>query len=211
MGLHAVTLQTIDGLALQGDLALPDASDPWAAVVVAHPHPLYGGDRHNPVVTTMVNALAGAGVAALRFDFRGVGASEGTHDEGNGERLDVAAALDALLDTVGDDVPLVAAGYSFGSVVALNVTDARLAGWLAVAPPLGRLGGAPLAGPDHRPKHLVVAQHDQFCPPDAADAASEGWPATTRTVVAMADHFLAAGLRTVGAETVAFVSRLAGR
>lgn len=205
-----IRLETTDGLTLWGDRHGPDG-EPWAAAAVAHPHPLYGGDRHNPVVTTVARALCAAGVAVVTFDFRGVGRSEGTHDEGRAERLDLLAALAAATDGLPDEVPLVAAGYSFGAVVALQVTDERLAGWLAVAPPLGRMGGAPAAGPDARPKHLVVAQHDQFCPPDAADAASAGWPATTRTVVAMADHFLAAGLRTVGAEAVAFVSRLAGR
>jgi alpha/beta superfamily hydrolase len=204
-----VTLHTADGLTLSGDLWLPDG-EPWAATVVAHPHPLYGGDRHNPVVQAVARALAAAGVAVVTFDFRGVGASAGTHDEGRNERLDLAAALETAADAV-DDVPLVAAGYSFGSMVALNVTDARLAGWLALAPPLGRMGGEPAAGADSRPKHLVVAQHDQFCPPAAADAASAGWPGVTRTVVPMADHFLAAGLRVVAMEAVAFVSRLAGR
>lgn len=203
-------LETTDGLTLWGDRYQPDG-EPWAAAAVAHPHPLYGGDRHNPVVTAVATALCDAGVAVVTFDFRGVGRSEGSHDEGRNERLDLRAALAAAAEGLPGDLPLVAAGYSFGSIVALNVTDERLVGWLAVAPPLGRMGGAPAAGADPRPKHLVVAQHDQFCPPDDAAAASGGWPATTTTVVPMADHFLGAGLRTVAAEAVAFVRSLAGR
>ena len=210
MGVYGVTLQTIDGLALTADLALPDR-DPWAGVVLAHPHPLYGGDRLSPVVGAAFDALADAGVAVIRFDFRGVGDSEGTHDQGTAERLDVAAALE-VLDGHTPDVPLVLGGYSFGALVALNVTDARAVGWLAVAPPLGRPGGdAPLAGADHRPKHLVVAEHDQYFPPAAAAAASADWPATTLVTVPMADHFLAVGLGAVGEQALAFVSRLAGR
>ena len=209
MDVHEVRFTTIDGLTLVGDLALPDG-EPWAGAVVAHPHPLYGGDRHNPVVGAVCAALVRAGAAAVRFDFRGVGASEGEHDNGDAERLDLAGAIE-LLEMTTPDVPLVAAGYSFGALVALNVTDPRVVGWLAVAPPLGRDAGAPLAARDHRPKHLLVAEHDQFCPPAKAEAASVDWPATTRTIVPMADHFLGAGLGTVADEAVAFVSRLAGR
>ena len=209
MPVHDVTLHTIDGLALVGDLARPEGP-PWAAVAIAHPHPRFGGDRHSPVVTAVFRALAAAGVATVRFDFRGVGESEGSYDDGAGERLDVAAAIEAL-DAAAPGVPLVAAGYSFGSMVALNVTDERLAGWLAVAPPFGLGAAPPSAGPDHRPKHLVLAQHDQYCPPDAAAAAAADWPSTTLVTIPMADHFLAAGLGVVADEAVAFVSRLAGR
>lgn len=210
MATHDVRLTTIDGLTLVGDLALPDDGTARAAVSIAHPHPLYGGDRHSAVVEAMFRALPAAGFAALRFDFRGVGQSEGRHDEGTGERLDVAAALD-LLDTMVPGVPLVAAGYSFGAFVTLNVTDARVVGWLGVAAPLGRMGGRPLAADDHRPKHLVVPEHDQFCPPPAATDATADWAATTLTSVPMADHFLMAGLKVVADEAVAFVSAQAAR
>jgi len=209
MASTAIQLTTIDGLTLVGDLAIPDGPV-RAAVSVAHPHPLYGGDRHSPVVDALFRALPAAGFAALRFDFRGVGASEGTHDKGDGERLDVAAALD-LLDTMVPGVPLVAAGYSFGAMVTLNVTDVRVVGWLGVAAPLGPNFGRPLAAGDHRPKRLLVPEHDQFCAPPAAMAATADWTATTTATVPMADHFLMGALGVVADEAVAFVSAQAAR
>ena len=82
--------------------------------VIAHPHPLFGGTMDNKVVQTLARAFVQAGWVALRFNFRGVGASEGEHDEGRGE-LDDMLALIALQATEG---PLALAGFSFGSFVA---------------------------------------------------------------------------------------------
>ena len=84
-----------DGLTLEGALHLPE-STPCAGVVVAHPHPQYGGDMHNNVVHAISRAAADAGAATLRFNFRGAGASEGRYDEGRGEQQDVAAALEYM-------------------------------------------------------------------------------------------------------------------
>src|SRR5205085_11735735 len=109
------------------------------------------GNMHNNVVDALVRTLGGAGVAALRFDFRGVGRSGGEHGEGETERLDVVAAIEAVVPFVGDG-PLLLAGYSFGAAVALSVADPRLAAWFAVAPPLAVAGRhALIAGTDHRP------------------------------------------------------------
>jgi alpha/beta superfamily hydrolase len=202
---ETVALTTIDGLCLEGDLAL--ASHPAAGVVVAHPHPLYGGDRHNPVVDALFQALATAGLAVLRFDFRGVGRSEGSHDGGNAERLDVAAAVD-LLEPITGDHPIVLAGYSFGGLVALDVVDPRVAGWFAAAPPLATTTAVPLAARDHRPKHLAVAEHDQFTPPPVAVELTTGWTATTVEVVSMADHFLLGRTGAVADSAVAFARRV---
>jgi uncharacterized protein len=209
MGTYDVCLTTIDGLTLVGDVAIPDGAA-RAAVSLAHPHPLYGGDRANAVVDALFRALPAVGFAALRFDFRGVGASEGAHDKGRAERLDVAAAVD-LLDTLVPGVPIVAAGYSFGALVTLDVTDERIVGWFAVAAPIGRDHPRALAADDHRPKQLLVPEHDQYCPPSTAMAAVADWSATTIASVPMADHFLSGALDVVTDEAVAFVSALAAR
>ena len=85
------------------------------------------------VISALFAALPDAGVTCLRFNFRGVEGSGGVHDEGDGERLDALAAIDALAAPVPGDVPLVLTGWSFGADVALSVHDARLAAWLAIA------------------------------------------------------------------------------
>jgi alpha/beta superfamily hydrolase len=197
-------LATADGLMLEADVFLPD--EPWAAAVVAHPHPLYGGDRTSPVVDGVARALHGAGAAAVRFDFRGVGRSEGEHDDGVGERLDVAAAVDLAAQLAGDG-PLLVAGYSFGALVALNVTDPRITAWVAITPPL-TMAPRPLAAGDHRAKLLLVAEHDQFCPPANAAAAVEGWSNTTLETITMADHFLGGRVEAVAGRAVEFAQSL---
>ena len=122
-------LETSDGHRLAGDLSRPEG-DAVGGVVVCHPHPLYGGNRFNPVVEAVFDALPHAGFAVIRFDFRS------QHDNGNGERLDVVAALDALSDELGDAVPLYAVGYSFGAMVTLTTDDPRIGARVVIAPPI---------------------------------------------------------------------------
>jgi uncharacterized protein len=190
---HApVSLTTAGGLTVAGDRAVPAA--PRAAAVLCHPHPAYGGDRHNAVVDALFRALPGAGVAALRFDF-------GRGDEG----AQVVAALDDLA-TAAPGVPLWLVGYSYGGDVALGVDDPRAAGWVAVAPPL-RFGGTPVpAGGDPRPVLLVVPEHDQYSAPETTAAAAATWPDATVEVVPGADHFLAGAAGRVAATVTAWLA-----
>ena len=92
------------------------------AAVIAHPHPLFGGTRDNKVVQTLARALVGLGFVSWRPNFRGIGASEGRHDEGIGETEDLlAVAGHARREAGGDDAPLVLAGFSFGAFVQTRV------------------------------------------------------------------------------------------
>ncbi|RYF65463.1 MAG: alpha/beta hydrolase [Comamonadaceae bacterium] len=88
-------------------------------VVIAHPHPLFAGTMDNKVVQTLARAFVASGWTAVRFNFRGVGASEGTHDEGRGETTDLLA----VVQQVAPEGPLAIAGFSFGAFVALNAVQ----------------------------------------------------------------------------------------
>jgi alpha/beta superfamily hydrolase len=193
---HSLDLHTLDGVRLAADLTVPSAPPgPPGAAVLCHPHPLYGGDRHHPLLTRLADRLAATGVATIRFDFRGGGDSDGTHSEGVDERLDVVAAIDAAAEAT--DGPIWVMGYSFGAAVSLDVADPRAAGWVAVAPPLAMVSAVPLAATDHRPVHLLVPLHDQYSPPESVTPIAARWTATELVVIDSADHFLAGHLHHV--------------
>ena len=100
-------------------LDLP-AGQPRGTAVIAHPHPLFGGTMHNKVVQTLARAFVQAGWRVLRFNFRGVGASAGVHDEGRGEAQDMLA----LVQQQAPEGPLALAGFSFGAFVTTQALAA---------------------------------------------------------------------------------------
>lgn len=97
--------------------------DPRGIALICHPHPLFGGTRDNKVVHTLASAFVRLGYAVLRPNFRGVGASEGAHDEGSGETEDMLAVLDEARRVFGE-LPIVLAGFSFGAYVQTRVAEA---------------------------------------------------------------------------------------
>jgi alpha/beta superfamily hydrolase len=124
-------------LELAIDLAEPTESRAGTAVV-CHPHPLQGGTMHNKVVTMVERALRESGLDTVRFNFRGVGASEGVYDEGRGEGDDLAAIVDWVRRERPDDA-IWLAGFSFGSFVAIaNAARLEAAALVSIAPPAGR-------------------------------------------------------------------------
>jgi uncharacterized protein len=135
-----------------------------AAVVFAHPLPVEGGTMHTKAVYRGAKALAGLGCAVLRFNFRGVGASDGVWDEGVGELADYRAGLDAVAKLY-PDTELWAAGFSFGSYVALTVgaTDDRVRLLLGIAPPLDRYDFSVLRNCS-KPKFFIQGERDEICP-----------------------------------------------
>jgi len=203
----ALHLEVDGGVVLEGELALPD-EEPRAALVLCHPHPQFGGTMRSLVISELFRVLPTHRVAALRFNFRGVEASTGTHDHGHGERVDAVAAIDALHDRVPEGTPIVLAGWSFGADVALSVHDARLAAWLAIAPPL-RFAEVGELGADPRPKRLVLAEHDEFGAPAHVVAVVEGWIATTVEIVSGASHFFVGRTDAVIAAADALVGEVA--
>lgn len=178
----------MDGLALEAEVLVPPSAR--AAVVLCHPHPLHGGNMRSLVPGELFRQLPARGWAVLRFNFRGVERSEGTHGGGEDEVQDVEAAIDAL-DAHSGGLPLAVAGWSFGADVCLRVTDDRVVGWVPIAPPLRIVDPATMgASADPRPKLLIVPEHDQFDPPVRVREVTRDWVATTIEVVPGADHFL---------------------
>lgn len=104
--------------------------------VVCHPHPLYGGAMSNKVVYTLASTATKAGLVSLRFNFRGVGRSEGTHDDGRGETDDTVWLAEQLRALLPGGAPLVLAGFSFGGFVSLRAASrVKAAALMSVAPP----------------------------------------------------------------------------
>ena len=130
----------IDGPAgdLEALLERPPAANLAGCVVVCHPHPVHGGTMQNKVAHTLARGFLGQDFAALRFNFRGVGKSAGTFDNGDGELDDVFAAMD-WLRTEFPENPLWIAGFSFGAALAVRAAAAMGAGGLiSVAPAVSR-------------------------------------------------------------------------
>jgi hypothetical protein len=184
-----LSLTTADGLTLEAEFARA-SGNPRAGMVLCHPHPQLGGTMRSIVISALFDALPPAGVTCLRFNFRGVEASEGSYDDGNLERVDAEAAVAALDGELGDSsVPIVLTGWSFGGDVALSVRMERMAAWLAIAPPLRFVHDVDGLAADPRPKLLALAQHDEVRPPDEVSALAETWANTEVAVVGGASHF----------------------
>ena len=147
---------------LEGVLWLPETAAPRAAAVVAHPHPLGGGTMKNNVVYRAARGLQAAGLAVLRFNFRGVGRSAGVHDGAGAEEGDYRAALDEL-ERRAPGLELWAGGFSFGARTALPVAlaDRRVARVLLVAPPVKAYPCAELARLA-LPGLILTAGEDEF-------------------------------------------------
>lgn len=126
-----------------GDIEVVASSpdSPRAVAVVAHPHPLFGGTMDNKVVTTLARALGESGAAVVRFNFRGVGKSQGEHDEGRGETDDMVQVV-AHAQSAYPGLPLILAGFSFGGAVATRAScRVEFAQLILVAPGFRRFTG----------------------------------------------------------------------
>jgi uncharacterized protein len=204
---RTLALTTDDGLMLEAELAAPEPADrpASAAVVLCHPHPQYGGTMRSLVISVLFDALPRFGCACLRFNFRGVERSTGGYSEGRDEPLDIVAAVGAIAVEV-PSAPIVVAAWSFGADMALTVAEPRIAGWVAIAPPLRFRPTFP-AAEDARPKHVVLAEHDEFRPAAQVREEVSTWSNTTTAVVAGASHFFVGRTDRVVAETQVGIDR----
>jgi hypothetical protein len=191
--------------ALEGALARPAGAD--AGAVVCHPHPRFGGSMDNPLIVAVAEALTARGHVSLRFNFGGVGTSEGVCTDGPEEVRDVRAALAALVPRLPDGARLVLAGYSFGAWAALRAVQdgARVDRVIAVAPPLTFFDWSFLDAVDP-PVTLVAGDRDRFCPAERATALADRHRMALCTI-ADADHFFAGREQEVAAAVAAAARR----
>jgi alpha/beta superfamily hydrolase len=174
------TLTTADGQALEARWDL--AESPISTVVFCHPHPLDRGTMNAPLMIAVTLRLVERGFSVLRFNFRGTGESTGSHDHGDSERIDVAAAVDAVR---GRGDPVSVAGWSFGAAVALNwlADDAETIPYVGIAPvPDGLPDDLPTG-----PKRIILGHREQVIDGEALLAYCRSH--TIECVLTPGDHF----------------------
>lgn len=196
-----LTNVTVPGPAGDLEAVLQERSegDPAITAVVCHPHPLYGGTLHNKVVHRVASTLHQLGAAVLRFNFRGVGKSAGTHDEGRGELDDARAAWEWIRDR-HPNARRWLAGFSFGSWVAarLAASEADVEKLVLIAPPVTRSGFDVLKSTTV-PKLVVQGTADDVCPIAALEEQYPGWSEPKRLIrVPGASHFFDRKLSELG-------------
>jgi len=159
------------------------------SVIVTHPHPLYGGDMHNAVVDAICDAYGEKGFTTMRFNFRGVGASEGRYDDGVGEKRDVLSALKHFKDMGFKQVDR--AGYSFGAWInaCAGCADTCSQDMILVSPPVALLDFTAISDLSCL-KLVVTGSLDDIAPPDQIEPLLPVWNASaTFEQINGADHF----------------------
>jgi alpha/beta superfamily hydrolase len=196
------TIENLSGSAGRLEALLNTGSpDAKYAILLCHPHPLGGGTMHNKVVYHAMKAFQSDGLPVLRFNFRGTGLSEGRHDHGQGEQDDVRAALNWLDENLR--LPILFAGFSFGSYVGLHVAcgDSRVKGAVALGLPVhaeGRDYSYSFLVDCTMPKLFISGTRDQFGPRDQVAAAVAAAHLPSEMVwIEGADHFFAGKLEEV--------------
>lgn len=183
------------------------STQPAFSALVCHPHPLYGGTMHNKVVYQAAKTLHECGAPVLRFNFRGVGLSEGVHDQGRGEQDDVRAALDYLSAELSG-LPILLAGFSFGASVGLRVgcADARVMELIGMGLPVDNLDLSFLRSCD-KPKLILQGGSDQFGAREKLEALYATLPEPKRLeFFEGSDHFFAGALPKMGEAIAAWVT-----
>jgi alpha/beta superfamily hydrolase len=172
-------------------LLMRPEGEPRAAAVLCHAHPLHGGMMHFKLLFRAAKTLQERGLAVLRFNFRGVGRSEGAHDDGVGEQEDVRAAIDELHRRF-PTLPLVAGGFSFGAVMALRVgiDDERVPALLSMGLPIAHMPNTSFLQGSRKPRLFLQGENDEFGPRAAIEALVAPLPEPKSLVIVPgADHY----------------------
>jgi alpha/beta superfamily hydrolase len=178
-----------------------------AVALVCHPHPLYGGTMHNKMVYRAAKAALQVGLPTLRFNFRGVGKSQGEFADGIGEREDVRACLDYLATRFAE-IPVCTMGFSFGAVAGLTVgaTDPRVCALVGLGIPAGSADLSSLCGVS-KPKLIVQGTEDIFGPREEVEALFAALAEPKRLHwVEGADHFFTGKLNALQNTVRAFLA-----
>jgi alpha/beta superfamily hydrolase len=189
----------LEALLEEPDDGEPGDREPRLAALVCHPHPLYGGTMHNKVVYRIARGLRRGGAVVLRFNFRGVGRSQGVHAHLTGEIEDARAAL-SWLRARYPNLPFALAGFSFGArvITRLGCELSREPGtphFLLAAGFPTQMGSADYLETCTVPKIFIQSSHDEFGPRPALDALYARLPEPKQLIyVEAADHFFAGAL-----------------
>jgi alpha/beta superfamily hydrolase len=190
---------------------MPEGTGPFPAVIVCHPHPLYGGSMNNNVVYTLSETLTQASLASLKFNFRGVGGSQGKFGQGIGEQEDVEAAISFMSTVKEVDCERIGlAGYSAGAGFALPIgfKDGRIKALAAISPPL------PMFDFDFlkicpKPKLLISGSKDDLIPLNQFLEFCQSLPEPKECEsIAGADHFWWGYESDLVAKVTAFFTRV---
>jgi uncharacterized protein len=175
-----------DTIRIEGLLCMQDGN---RGAVITHPHPSYGGSMYNQIVEILASVYQEKGFSTLRFNFRGVGSSQGDYDQGKGEKEDVRSALHCLHERGKDYLDL--AGYSFGAWVNAKIMDSEplIKSIIMLSPPVAFLEFPPFM---QSPKiqAVVTGDRDEIAPAGSIKEMVAGWnPAARFAVIEGADHF----------------------
>ena len=211
MSADEVTFESSDGLTLE---AIQDAPDePRAALVLCHPHPKMGGTMNAPLLTALTALMVDEGWTVLRFNFRGIGRSEGEATTGIDEVQDATGAIAYMRNRV-PDLPLAIAGWSFGAAVAIRAAaeDDSLVGCVAIAPAVKEKPEvtAGLPPPDQIdlgvPLLIVAATNDELVETEDCKAWVADIPHAKVVVIAGANHFFWAKYDALGDEVAGWLN-----
>ena len=194
MSSEAVTISSRDGLSLEGVVDTASGG-PRAVVVFCHPHPNYGGTMNAPLLQALRDDLLGRGFGVVRFNFRGVGASEGTFGRGEAEVADAEGAIDTAHSRF-PGLPVALLGWSFGGAVAIRTaTREDVIACVAIAPAVEEKEhisvGLPPPGelPMDVPLLVVIGRHDEQISPEACAEWTRGVEGARLVEMPGANHF----------------------
>ena len=197
-------------LLLEGRLDLPEGPGPFPLVVVCHPHPLYGGSMDNNVVNSLCEALVSASLASLKFNFRGVGQSQGTHGQGVGEQEDVTAAISYASHVAEADSERIGlAGYSAGAEYShsVGVRDERVKALVLISPPV-TMSDFDVLKDSIKPKFLASGSRDDIIPVNQfLDFCQELPEPKECHCIESADHFWWGHEKSLSEKAAAFFTR----